>query len=105
MYHFACFSTISYHLSFLVVSLQREVQKLKFEIKSYLLENISLELTNLQNKRRHLGARICGADYFVYYLSVSMFCCIDERSSISNFERYNGTPKLTLELFYIHSAS
>ena len=35
----------------------------------------------------------------MYHLSVSIFCCIDERSSISNFERYNLTPKLTLELF------
>ena len=42
------------------MSLQWEVQKLKFEIKSYLLENISLELRNLQNKGRHVGAGIWG---------------------------------------------
>ena len=35
----------------------------------------------------------------MYHLSLSMFCCIDEHSGISNFERYNFTRKLTLELF------
>ena len=35
----------------------------------------------------------------MYHLSVSMFCCINEHSSISNFEWYNLPPKLTLELF------
>ena len=41
----------------------------------------------------------------MYHLSVSMFCCIDEHSGISNFERYNLTLELTLELFkYIPAA-
>ena len=60
MYHFGCFSTISEHLSFLVVSLHWEVEKLKFEIQSYLLKTVSLELRNLQIKGRHVGGGIWG---------------------------------------------
>ena len=43
-----------------MVSLHWEVEKLKFEIKSYLLEHISLEPRNLQIKGHHVGSSIWG---------------------------------------------